>query len=107
MSITITDVAKAQLIEHGIGTNNQFLRIIIKGGGCAGYKYEAGFDTESQDGDAVMFEEDLVKIVSDPESTLHIDGLHIDYSSDLMKGGFKLTNKKGSGSCGCGSSFSK
>ena len=107
MPTTITEAAKAQLIEHGIGTNNKFLRITIRGGGCAGFKHEAGFDTITQEGDEVIFEEDKVKVIADSETNKHVDGLHIDFSADPMKGGFKLTNTKATGSCGCGSSFSK
>ena len=107
MSITITEIAKVKLIEHGIGTDDQFLRITIRGGGCAGLKHEASFDSTTGDSDVIVFEEAQVKVIVDGETNTHIDGLHIDFSTDLMKGGFKLTNTKATASCGCGSSYSK
>ena len=33
-------------------------------------------------------------------------GIHIDYSEDLMGGGFRFSNPNAAQTCGCGSSFS-
>ena len=107
MSITITELAKVKLIEHGIGTDNQFLRVTIRGGGCAGLKQDAKFDTVTEEDDVIIFEEAGVKVIVDRETNSHVDGLHVDFSTDLMKGGFKLTNSKATGTCGCGSSYSR
>ena len=39
-------------------------------------------------------------------SQLLLDGLHIDYSEDLMGGGFRFSNPNAAQTCGCGGSFS-
>ena len=38
-------------------------------------------------------------------SAVFLDGLHIDFSDDLIRSGFRFTNPNASGSCGCGASF--
>ncbi|MEM6822344.1 MAG: iron-sulfur cluster assembly accessory protein, partial [Verrucomicrobiota bacterium] len=44
-------------------------------------------------------------IVVDPKSALFVSGSEIDYSSDLQKGGFKVTNPNAEAHCSCGESF--
>mgnify|MGYP001245265242 CR=1 FL=1 len=39
-------------------------------------------------------------------SFVYLIGTEIDFSSDLLNGGFKFTNPQANRSCGCGTSFS-
>ena len=48
---------------------------------------------------------DGFRIVIDPKSMLFLLGLELDYSSELIGGGFKFKNPNAEESCGCGSSF--
>jgi len=45
-----------------------------------------------------------VRLVVDPKSALFVSGSVLDYSEDLQKGGFKVTNPMRR-SCSCGESF--
>lgn len=46
-----------------------------------------------------------VKVLVDPGSAQHLDGIQVDYVDSMMGGGFKITNPNATSSCGCGSSF--
>ena len=50
--------------------------------------------------DAPSFE-----VVCDPKSLLYIYGMQLDFSTELIGGGFNFTNPNASQTCGCGSSF--
>ncbi len=41
----------------------------------------------------------------DPKSLLYIYGMQLDFSTELIGGGFNFTNPNASQTCGCGSSF--
>ena len=45
------------------------------------------------------------KVVCDPKSLLYIYGMQLDFSKDLIGGGFNFVNPNASQTCGCGSSF--
>ena len=47
-----------------------------------------------------------VKIVCDIKSWFYVKGTEIDFSDDLLAGGFKLNNPNANRTCGCGTSFS-
>ena len=46
-----------------------------------------------------------LKCVVDAKSMLYLYGLELDYSNELIGGGFKFFNPNAEESCGCGSSF--
>jgi len=56
------------------------------------------------EGDATMVQEGF-EIVVDPKSLLYLFGLRLDYSSELIGGGFKFENPNADAACGCGKSF--
>ena len=45
------------------------------------------------------------KVVCDPKSLLYIYGMKLDFSTELIGGGFNFTNPNATQTCGCGSSF--
>jgi len=79
------------------------LRVYVEKGGCSGMKYNLAFD-EERDGDFIV-EQDGVKVVVDDFSMSFLKGSVVDYSDDLVGGGFKVLNPNASQTCGCGSSF--
>ena len=40
------------------------------------------------------------------KSYLYLKGIEIDFSSDMLNGGFKIVNPNAERTCGCGTSFS-
>lgn len=104
MSITVTEKAVEQLIGGGINRDN-FLRLGVQRGGCAGLSYAAFIDDALTAQDAVIYKQDDLRIVADEEFLELIDGLNIDFSDDLIQPGFILKNPNAQHACGCGASF--
>ena len=108
MAITMTQKA-AEKIKKVFQNNGMpegsCLRVGIKGGGCSGFSYTLDVTDKPADDDEV-FESNGVRIVTDPKSCLYLNGTEIDYSDELLKGGFVFNNPNAKRSCGCGASFS-
>lgn len=89
-------------------SNAFYLRMGVKSGGCSGMSYTMDFvDQESMTEDDYVenFENENIQCIIDPKSMLYLYGLHLDYSDELIGGGFKFTNPNADKSCGCGKSF--
>jgi iron-sulfur cluster assembly accessory protein len=80
------------------------LRVFVSGGGCSGLQYGMTFDDEMRDGDA-EFDSHGLRVVVDPISARYLSGASIDFSDNLLGGGFKIENPNAVSSCGCGHSF--
>lgn len=85
-------------------TDESFLRVQVKQGGCSGLSYKLEFQDQTKEQDQVV-EQDGVKIAIDPKSLLFIAGMTLDYSGGLNGSGFTFTNPNAKKTCGCGSSF--
>lgn len=53
----------------------------------------------------LQYPAESLKCVVDAKSMLYLYGLELDYSNELIGGGFKFFNPNAEESCGCGSSF--
>ena len=82
-----------------------FMRLGVKGGGCSGFSYVVEIDNQIGQWDKAFGEYPL-RIACDQKSFVYLDGLQLDYSTELVGGGFQFQNPNASGSCGCGTSFS-
>ncbi len=105
--IKVTENASAKLrgllqkqgrAEHGA------LRVAVIGGGCSGLQYKMDLVDGPQNRD-IMVQSAEVRVVVDPKSALFVSGSLLDYSEDLQKGGFKVTNPNAVAHCSCGESF--
>jgi iron-sulfur cluster assembly accessory protein len=79
------------------------LRVYVEKGGCSGMQYGLVFD-EVRDGDTRQ-KFDGVDVLIDAVSAEYLTGTTVDFSDDLMSGGFKLSNPNAKQNCGCGRSF--
>jgi len=84
---------------------NGALRVHVKNGGCSGMRYELLFDDTRRDDDE-EFEQFGLTVRVDAESARFLEGVTIDFSSDLNDAGFKIDNPAAETVCGCGESFS-
>ena len=80
-------------------------RLAVQSGGCSGLIYSLQFDDAVQAEDAV-YDCGGLNVVVDPDSLQYLEGLTLDYSADLMGGGFRFHNPNAASHCGCGNSFS-
>ena len=83
----------------------EYLRIAITGGGCNGLSYKLRFAPEPKRGD-ILVRSSGVAVVVDPRTALYLKGTLLDYSNQLIAGGFKFSNPNAKASCSCGESFS-
>ena len=84
---------------------NDYFRITVLGGGCAGFQYKFDFDNKKNDDD-ILIKTNKISVLIDKISLGLINGSKIDYVNELIGSSFKVTNPKASSSCGCGTSFS-
>jgi len=78
----------------------------VRAGGCSGMSYVMDFiSVNDVTGDDHIEEYDGIKCVVDPKSLMFLYGLQLDYSDELIGGGFKFQNPNAESSCGCGKSF--
>ena len=103
----ITQAASEKLISllTRQGLPGGALRVAIIGGGCSGLQYKMDLVDGPVPRD-IMVESQSVRIVIDPKRALFVSGSELDYSDDLQKGGFKVTNPNAVAHCSCGESFS-
>ena len=92
-------------------TDKKALRVGVRSGGCSGMSYTMDFiggdEIYSDDKvyDYSLSSEQSFKVICDPKSLLYIYGMQLDFSKDLIGGGFNFVNPNASQTCGCGSSF--
>ena len=100
--INLTDNALLHLRSLRKEHDKKFVRLQVKGGGCAGFEYEWSFADEETRNDAVI--DDVLIVSRDYE--LYLMGLELDYTFDDFESMFKFNNPKAKSTCGCGTSFS-
>ena len=105
--ITITKNAALRVSAILTGENKigYFLRVTVTDGGCSGMSYNLTFDNNEKEFDKVYFSKGI-KIVCDIKSWFYVKGTKIDFSNDLLSGGFQINNPNANKTCGCGTSFS-
>ena len=104
----ITDKAKTQM--EGLLSKNPSkyaVSLMVKGGGCAGFKYDWGFiDTKDKVGAEDITEDwGTGRVVVDDASILYVTGTQIDYKEEVFGSQFEISNPNSKSSCGCGESF--
>lgn len=87
------------------GRPNGALRVAVIGGGCSGLQYKMDLVDGPANRDIMVLSAG-VRVVVDPKSALFVSGSVLDYSDELQKGGFKVTNPNAVAHCSCGESFS-
>jgi len=105
--IRVLDAASARLrgLLEKQGRANGALRVAVIGGGCSGLQYKMDLVDGPANRDIVV-DSNNVRVVVDPKSALFVSGSELDFSDDLQKGGFKVTNPNAVAHCSCGESFS-
>ena len=105
--INLTDKAiqRIKAILNGENKKDHGLRVSVVGGGCSGMSYNLSFDNKEGEFDKI-FTISGVKVYCDLKSWLYVKGTTVDFSDDLLSGGFKIENPNAERTCGCGTSFS-
>ena len=104
--IRITESADEKLISLiDREQSGSMLRIKIVGGGCNGLSYKMNFTDDTKQGD-ILVQTMSSQLLIDPKTALFIKGTLLDYSHNLVGGGFQFNNPYAKASCCCGESFS-
>lgn len=104
--ITLTEAAVKE-VKRVMGEQNLpnvFLRVGVRGGGCAGLSYSLEFDTELGSHDR-RFDVDGITVVVNAKSYFYLNGTTLDYVQHGLTSGFIFRNPNARQTCGCGSSF--
>jgi iron-sulfur cluster insertion protein len=99
--LDFTKQAKDQIDKITEGLEKKYFRITVQGGGCSGFKYNFGFDKQTNEDD-ILFN----KTIIDKTSLDIISGSLVDFKKEMIGESFVITNPKATSSCGCGLSFS-
>lgn len=104
--VKVTENASRKLVSllEKQGRPQGALRVAVIGGGCSGLQYKMDLVDGPANRDILVQSAD-VRVVIDPKSALFVSGSLLDYSDDLQKGGFKVTNPNAVAHCSCGESF--
>ena len=110
--ILITNDAIEQISNLLKGqSDKKALRVGVRSGGCSGMSYTMDFigNNEINPDDKVydysLNSDQSFQVVCDPKSLLYIYGMQLDFSKELIGGGFNFVNPNASQTCGCGRSF--
>ncbi len=113
VEISSTAVAEIERIKRNRAISDSFLRLRIKSGGCSGLFYdlelqdipETSKDNLDHPLNDRIIEIQGIKLIVDAQSWQYVEHLKLDYSEDLMGGGFRFYNPRIKNTCGCGISF--
>jgi len=110
--ILITNDAIEQISKLLKGQSDKKARRVgVRSGGCSSMSYTMDFiGTDEINPDDKVYDYSLksdqsFQVVCDPKSLLYIYGMQLDFSKELIGGGFNFVNPNASQTCGCGSSF--
>lgn len=104
VTLTPTAIVKAKALLEREQRDDLRLRLVVKAGGCSGFRYDMFFDERDNEGDAIVAF-DGVEVVVDKKSAPYLDGASIDYEDTLHASGFQINNPNASNTCACGDSF--
>ena len=100
--IKLTDNAIERLHKIADKNGKRYVRLSIKGGGCAGFEYKWETTDTREDTDCLLGDILIVSL----ELEMYLLGTTLDWVEDTFSSEFKITNPNSKSSCGCGESFS-
>jgi iron-sulfur cluster assembly protein len=109
VELTVTESAAEEIKKFFAGeedlTESAGLRVRVVPGGCSGFQYSLNIEEDSKSGDFIV-DRHGIKLFVDMFSAQYLNGITIDYTSNMMGSGFTFENPNATGGCGCGTSFS-
>ncbi len=108
MTLGVTESAAEEIRKFMAGEEglpeSAGLRVRVVPGGCSGFQYSLNIEEESKANDHVLTSGG-VRLFVDMFSAQYLNGVEIDYVTNVMGSGFTFKNPNATGGCGCGSSF--
>jgi iron-sulfur cluster assembly protein len=104
--INITPGAAAEVARRrAIDKRDTKLRLTLGSGTCEQFYYQLSLVTDCPTADLVVQLDDLIVSI-DAQYRQYLENVQIDFSQDLMGGGFRFQNPQATKVCGCGNAFS-
>ncbi len=101
--VNLTEEAKEHMAIMLKQHDKPAIRLGLKGGGCAGFKYEWSMEDDIKaDDEQIKIENGL--FVVDPASVMYLLGTTIDYKKEIFGSYFDIKSPNATSSCGCGES---
>lgn len=105
IQITQAAASEIQRVKSKNANPRALVRLAALAGGCADWYYSLSISDQPQADDHLLNCQGI-QIAVAAQSWPYLQGLKLDYSEDLMGGGFRFHNPNAVSSCGCGNSFS-
>ena len=104
MNLTLTDTAYTHLGNLLKQHDKKYVRLQVKGGGCAGFEYDWGTINSADEIKPLDITMDAGKgkFVIGNESMMFLFGTEIDYVKTIVGSNFEVRNPNAKSSCGCG-----
>ncbi len=106
IQITPTAAQEIKRIQRSRDLPDSYLRLKLSQGGCLDFIYDFSLEIDPKEGDR-QFSSRNIKILVDQADQEFLEDLSLDFSEDLMGGGFRFTNPIATKICNCGQSFTK
>ena len=101
--VNLTEEAKQHMATMLKQHDKPAIRLGLKGGGGAGFKYEWSMEDDIKaDDEQIKIENGL--FVVDPASVMYLLGTTIDYKKEIFGSYFDIKSPNATSSCGCGES---
>lgn len=104
IQLSPTAIGEVKRLQKKHFSEGDFLRIDVDASGCKGLAYQMEFSLSQQSDDQV-FNCGEFQVLVNSNSLQYVSGLTLDYTEDMMGGGFRFYNPNASETCSCGHSF--
>lgn len=105
VAFTAAAAARVAKIRSRQGRPDARLRLMVDGGGCAGYRYHFELEDAPAPEDVEILTDGIGLLVDEMSLPL-LDGAVVDYVEGMDGASFQVKNPQAASSCGCGTSFS-
>jgi iron-sulfur cluster assembly protein len=97
----IAEIHRMQSVRNQLESK---FRVGFVSGGCENFYYTIDLTDSISENDRVC-QVNGISVVTARQQVGYLDHLKLDYSEDLMGGGFRFDNALATSMCGCGNSF--
>ena len=102
--VNVTDSAKEHMEGVLAKEGKKYVKLSVKGGGCAGFTYEWNAVDEVKDDDELI-ELSNGNFSIDGVGLMYVMGTTIDFKKEVFGSYMSIQNPNATSSCGCGESF--
>jgi len=108
LAISDRAISQIQSLLTNKTSESKAIRVKIKSGGCAGFKYDWSLIENDVDiaADDVIINIESFKLIIDGFSLMYLIGTTLDYKTEIFGSNFVFSNPNSVSTCGCGESFS-